>query len=406
MENKPFAGFSYRRKLRDLNPFFWISLVVIFTSCRKESDEPLLLTKGKEESFTALFNEFWGKMNSNYVMWDVDTTDWNRLYNSYAPLFAELRLNRTADRLLAAHYFRQMVKGLSDAHYMITFRDSLLKDSSITPADSRLKQRLHYHLPYDEGYFDRVAQRYLDADYYTASYHIDRNYLLNYIAGTIQQHTLYFRLNGFAIYRVFHSDNNRMKALLNFVFDRIKEENTRGIIIDLRDNRGGDLYDLNYFAGRFIDKPLLYGFSRYKSSSQPVDYSPWMPALITPLPGSKAFTKKIVLLTNLYSASVAELTSMALKALPNTIVIGERTYGANGLLTSEIDLSSGSFNIGDFADIKTASAIFKYKDGRIYEGVGFPPDIEIPYKALSATKSVDEQLEAAIRLCAVSGHSP
>lgn len=53
------------------------------------------------------------------------------------------------------------------------------------------------------------------------------------------------------------------------------------------------------------------------------DYTPWMPAVITPMADSQKFTKKIVILVNMYSISMSEPTTMALKTLPNTTVIGK-----------------------------------------------------------------------------------
>ncbi|MBB6130749.1 S41 family peptidase [Mucilaginibacter lappiensis] len=398
MKNKQAMSWSYK----SLNVYFLkillFIIVAMIMSCRKQLDQQVNPSSEPENNFKDVFNAFWNGMNRNYVMWDIDTTNWNNMYRIFSPAFSKLQIDNPVDRALAAHYLRQMSIGLRDSHYSLEFNDPLLKDSSIIPADIRLKQRPDYHLPYPADYFDQIAQRYLDQPYYAAAYNTDQQHSLRYIAGTIHNHILYFRLNAFSVYRAFNGDNNGMTVLLNFVFNSIKNNNTRGVIFDLRDNTGGDLQDLNFLVGQFISSPLQYGSSRYKSNNNPFDHTPWMPALITPAPGSKKFTKKIVVLVNMHSISMAELTTMALKALPNTVVIGERTYGANGLLTNEEDLNDGSFNVGDFANIQMASALFKFKDNQVYEGVGFPPDIQVSYNESQVGIYVDKQFEKAISL--------
>ncbi|MBB6498829.1 S41 family peptidase [Pedobacter cryoconitis] len=381
--------------------FLKVLLIIVLpltVACRKELAPEINPSGVAGKDFKEIFDAFWNGMNRNYVMWDIDSTNWNEMYRVFSPAFAKLQFSDPADRLKAAHYLRQMTAGLKDSHYTLQFNDPLLADSIMIPADIRLKQRPDYHSPYPADYFDQVAQRYLDQPYYDAAYNTDPEHSLRYIAGTIHHNILYFRLNAFSVYRAFNSDNTRMTTLLNFVFNSIKNNNTAGVIIDLRDNTGGDLQDLNFFSGRFINTPLQYGSSRYKSNNNPLDYTSWMPALVTPVAGSKPYTGKIVVLVNMYSISMAELTTMALKAMPNTTVIGERTYGANGSLTAEADLNGGSFTIGDFAVIKTASAVFKFKDNQIYEGLGFPPDILVPYDQSGVAAYTDKQLEKATSL--------
>ncbi|QNK63470.1 hypothetical protein H7F33_02880 [Pedobacter sp. PAMC26386] len=400
MKNRWNMAMAYRSQKTYLIKVLVFIVLPLTIGCRKQLDQQVNPSVTSANDFNEVFNAFWNGMNRNYVMWDIDKTNWNDMYRIFSPAFSKLQIKDPADRLKAAHYLRQMTIGLTDSHYTLEFNDPLLRDSSIVPANIRLQQRPDYHVPYTADYFDQIAKHYLDQPYYDAAYNTDLQHPLRYIAGTIHHNILYIRFNSFSIYRAFISGNTRMNTLLNFVFNGIKDKSLAGVILDLRDNTGGDLQDLNFFSGQFISAPLQYGSSRYKSNNNPFDYTPWMPAIITPATGSQQFTKKIVVLVNMYSISMAELTTMALKALPNTTVIGERTYGANGLFTSETDLNGGSFNVGDFAVVKTASALFRFKDDRIFEGVGFPPDIQVPYDESTAKIYVDKQLEEATSLFA------
>lgn len=48
--------------------------------------------------------------------------------------------------------------------------------------------------------------------------------------------------------------------------------------------------------------------------------------------------------------------------------------------------------------IQTSSAKFKYIDGKIYEGKGFPPDYAISFNLSALQNGIDSQLEKAIDL--------
>ena len=41
-------------------------------------------------------------------------------------------------------------------------------------------------------------------------------------------------------------------------------------------------------------------------------------------------------------------------------------------------------------------AIFKYIDGKRYEGIGFPPDVNVPFSAAAIAVGDDPQLDSAI----------
>lgn len=368
----------------------------LLLACRKESAEAKDTLIKNEQDFKSVFIDFWSGVNRNYVMWDMDTTNWDQMRHTFLPLFTKLDIKKSSDHLLAVHYLKQMTKGLCDAHFAIQFEEQLLRDSLINPSDERLKQRPVYHRSYPAGYFDLIAKQYLDKPFHEADYNTDVQHQLRYKAGLINENILYFRVNSFSIYRAYHSNNRGIKILLDYVFENLTNPDMKGIILDLRDNLGGDLHDLNFFVGRFIDQPLHYGSSRYKSNNNRFDYTPWMPALIRPMLGVKSFKGKIVVLVNMYSVSMAELTAMALKALPNTIIVGERTRGANGLVSQEVDLNGGAFQISDFAKVTMASAVFKFKDDRLYEGIGFPPDIYVPHPTVLSNR--DMQLEKGIMI--------
>jgi carboxyl-terminal processing protease len=193
---------------------------------------------------------------------------------------------------------------------------------------------------------------------------------------------------------------NSIKPVLQYFFNELSDlpSNIRGIIIDVRSNQGGDLSDLNLLVGHFIDKPLHFGYTQSKSGNGRLDYTPWIKAFVNPQLGAKKITIPIVVLADNVSASLSEAVVMALKVLSNVRFVGETTWGATGPITTQEIFNDGSFEIPNFLRVQTASCRFKYLDDKIYEGIGFPPDINIPFNINELSSNRDTQLEKAISL--------
>ena len=115
--------------------------------------------------------------------------------------------------------------------------------------------------------------------------------------------------------------------------------------------------------------------------------------------GAKSLTKPIVILAERDSVSTSEATVMAVKALPggNGRIVGERTWGAMAPITDNNTFNGGGFPLTTlFREVYMASGMFRYKDGTMYEGVGFPPDVEANYDGRALQIGKDTQLEKAI----------
>jgi len=145
-----------------------------------------------------------------------------------------------------------------------------------------------------------------------------------------------------------------------------------------------------------VGSPLTFGYTRYKNGNGRLDHTPWAPAIITPQPGAQALNIPVVALADAWSVSLAELTTMAIHTMPNGKFIGETTWGANGpLTTTSQPFNGGRFTAANFVDVYTSASEFKYLNGNIYEGKGFPPDIAVPYNEADLIQGRDAALEAA-----------
>ncbi len=374
-------------------------------SCKKNIAGITLPNHYPGTDFNQVFEAFWGGVNNNYVFWSVDTTDWDNMYLVYKPMFGQLDIHNSVDVRRSFQYFSAMTQGFTDSHFQISFFNPTDSDTVVYPAAAR-KKYIAPALPFT--YFSQVIPKRYFGTYYWADSsfadtvagkpHIQH---MGLVTALINSHILYLHLSGFYLKHVIQQLGYTILANgWNDFLTALRDPTvgTRGLIIDMRSNNGGLLEDLNFITGQMITQPLHFGSTREKSGNGRLDYTPWADAIVTPQTGSVAPKSPIVVLTDQHSVSMAELTTMALKTLPNTYVIGDTTWGANGPLNPNIALyGGGQFPFANFGYVYTSSAMFEYKDGKIYEGKGFPPDLYIPYNKDSVAAGLDPQLDAAIK---------
>lgn len=183
----------------------------------------------------------------------------------------------------------------------------------------------------------------------------------------------------------------------------------KGIVVDTRENNGGSLADMYYLLSPLTSKPVTFGYTRTKNGMGRLDYTPWSPMILYPASSSPDTALSqlqikreignipIVALADIYSISMAEMTPMAICALPNGCLIGERTWGGHGPLNNNLnDNYAGSFGNRYFR-VDTSTSLTKNIDGHIYEGIGLTPDIEALYNKDEFLNGNDTQLERAIQ---------
>jgi hypothetical protein len=396
---------------------------IVFLSCHKDISSHNQTGNTVSGNFSQVFDDFWQSMNTNYVFWSIDTTNWDAMHTRYAPLFSSLNLYDTNDQTKATGYFHSMLDGLTDSHFTLS-----IPGATIQPAHDRKLRNPQFI----ENLF-RTAPRIPSLDgrfYYTVAVDslflddklvgidtVSTNANFYAITGTITsnistKHLLYFAFSKFSLVSEYMNGPESVKAVLNRFFTQLENSATDGVIIDLRGNPGGNIEDLNFFVGAFISSDLKIGDTRSKSPCGRLDYGPWEPATVKPRTGFSAFSRPIVVLVDGESVSMAEITALSLKQLPNTTLVGDTTWGAQGPLTQNPDFNDGSFSFGNlstniqtgetlyYGHAFTSSVMFRYIDGKIYEGLGFPPDVELkvtPDQVFLANNFVnDPQLVKAV----------
>ena len=114
--------------------------------------------------------------------------------------------------------------------------------------------------------------------------------------------------------------------------------NSRGLIIDIRDNGGGMLTNIDTFVGRFIEEEITGGYIMHKTGPGHDQFSEPYPITYKPAAeGRIKWSGPIVLLTNRSCFSAANSFAAVMKNLPNVTVVGAKTGGGGGMpFTSEM----------------------------------------------------------------------
>ena len=143
------------------------------------------------------------------------------------------------------------------------------------------------------------------------------------------------------------------------------------LIIDLRDNGGGDLQVVSNIIDSIVPEGIImYYEDKFGNRTEMKSDKDEM-------------TLPIVVLVNGNSASASELMSGALKDYKKATVIGEKTYG-KGVMQNVIGFSDGS-------GMTVTVAKYYTPLGTCVEGTGITPDITV-----TNSGEADTQLKAAI----------
>ncbi len=131
------------------------------------------------------------------------------------------------------------------------------------------------------------------------------------------------------------------------------------VLVDLRGNSGGSLYEANKLTGLFVASGATV---QVKESSGNI--RPWGDGR-----AKQIWKKPIAVLVDRYSASASEIFAGAIQDYKRGIVIGHRTFG-KGTVQRLDDLSSGQ--------IKITESKFYRVSGSSTQAKGIEPDIVLP----------------------------
>jgi hypothetical protein len=304
---------------------------------------------------SAVFDDLWHQVDLHYSFFDLKHINWDSIGASYRPR----ALAATSDERFAV-VLSQMLAQLHDSHVSITPEGvgstmRYVSSAELVPTyvDSRL-----------------IFTRYVLLTDSTADGHVR----FGYVAPTVG----YVRIPSF--------EGSGWDGDMDVALRQLP--NAHALIIDVRDNSGGDYNLAADIASRFTDSRRVYGYIRRRNGPSHSDFTADVPETIEPK--GTHFAGSVYVLANRHAFSSAEDFVLAMRAIPTATIVGDTTGGASGgPITRELP-NGWSFQLSEWIEYTPEHAVF--------DGVGLAPDIVVKATAADYARSVDAALVRAIDL--------
>ncbi len=315
-------------------------LICVFSSCLPEDDF--------DSSPQANFDALWKIIDEKYCFFDYKDINWDEIYAEYQPRIKPDMSDESLFDILG-----KMLAELKDGHVNLvsTFNFSRYWD---------------WYLDYPDNFDEKIQENYLGRDYYIAS-------------------SINYKVLDDNIGYMYYSDFSRTVGRSNL--DQIinKFSLCRGIIIDVRNNSGGLLTNVDIIASRFTNEKVLVGYSQYKTGKGHNDFSDFQSKYLEPSNRIR-YQKTVVVLTNRRCFSATNDFVSVMKVLPNVTIMGDKTGGGGGFpLSSELP-NGWSIRF---------SACPNYDSNMDNIEFGIEPDIKVFMEGDDMQKGIDSIIEAA-----------
>jgi len=332
-----------------IRPIIFIATMFSLASCASSFlEEP---STDKKE----VFEYAWKTIDERYSYFEMKDIDWNAVHDRFEPVISNSMTDEQFFDTLGV-----MVDLLKDGHTGIT-----------SPFNS------HFYI----GFFTRGLENYdhrLIVDNY---YHSWGNR-----KGSFYHTALADNQVGYIAYSDF--SNSFTDEDLDYLLTKYKD--TKGIILDIRNNFGGSINNVFQLTKRFAkEKTLLYK-SRVKTGPGHNEFSEPVETWIEPVDSTKVgYYGKVCLLTNRKVYSAATMLTLSMRELPNVTVVGDTTGGGLGLPIG-VELPNGW-------QVHFAGNQMLGVDGSPKYEMGVPPDIQVDMTEEDRAKGYDTIIETAIK---------
>lgn len=330
-------------------PLLYVISFVCLTSCIDEDERP--------DTPAGNFEALWQIIDEHYCFFDYKQheygLDWQAVYNKY-----KVRVN---DRMTEVQLFEVLCDMLAE-----------LRDGHVNLSSSYDYGRYWtWQEAYPKNFSDSLERKYLGTDYKISS-------------------AMYYRVLddniGYIRYESFQDpigEGNLDDVLSYFAL-------CRGIIVDIRNNGGGDLTNAERLASRFVQEKILTGYMQHKTGKGHNDFSSLEPQYLEPSSNLR-WHKPVCVLTNRSVFSAANEFAVMMRALPNVKLVGDHTGGGSGMPMSS-SLPNG-WRV-------RFSACPMYDKNKQQTEFGIAPDLSVSLTDEDTQRGIDTIIEAARKIIA------
>lgn len=298
------------------------------------------------------FEALWHIIDEHYCFLDQKQealgVDWNEVHRRYAE-----RITSSMTRKQTFEVLAEMLGELQDGHVNLYAAHDMGRNWS-------------WQENYPPNFYADIQERYLGTDYL--------------IAGSLK----YRILEDNIAYLTCPSFANAMgDGNLDEIFYYLRL--CHGLILDLRDNGGGNLTNAERLAARFTNERLHVGWFRHKTGPGHNDFSEPVAEYLDASTGVR-WQKPVVVLTNRGCYSSANAFIRDMKCCPLVTVMGDQTGGGSGMPFSS-ELPNG------WTVRFSASPMYDKDMNHIEQGIA--PDIQVSMTEADRQRGVDTLIEAA-----------
>jgi hypothetical protein len=323
-----------------------LSVMIACVGCEK-----LVGMKEPPADPVAVFDECWQVVDKNYALFTVKNINWDSVYAVTRPL---VNPSTTESGLF---------KILADAL-------GFLKDGHVT-LDSKTSRYTYeeFYKGFPQNFnFENVKKTYLHNEFRQTDavvYKIVDNVGYLYYASFAE--TI--------------SDNDLVKVMNEL-------SSTKGLILDVRSNSGGNLSNANKLFSHFIAAQKLVKYEVQKNGAEHNDFDKKQAVYASPA-ATGYYNKPVVVLTNRSCFSACNDFVMYMSYLSNVRIVGDQT-GGGGSIPAEYLLANGW-------TLRYSSSLTLSPDNVSAEN-GILPDVYATITPIDETNGKDPILEKAYQL--------
>ena len=297
------------------------------------------------------FEALWSIIDKNYCFFEYKDIDWSSIYDEYEPRITSEMSNESLFKLMG-----EMLAELKDGHVNLT-------------ASHDITRYWEWHENYPPNFDTEVQKSYLQKDYSITS---GMRYKI------LEDNV------GYIYYGSFSSDVS--ESGLDQILNRMAI--CKGLIIDVRNNGGGSLSNVEKIASRFFNERTLVGYISHKIGPGHNDFSELYPKY-TESSNRVRYQKPVVVITNRGCYSATNEFVSIMKHAKNVTTIGDKTGGGSGLPFSS-ELPNG------WSIRFSASPMFNAKKEHIEFGI--EPDVFVNMSQVDIDENRDTIIEKAREL--------
>jgi carboxyl-terminal processing protease len=318
------------------------------------------------------FEELWKTFHTRYPFFELRNVDWQKQYDTYRPKVTR----ETSDDALF-DIFCKMIAPLHDGHVEL-----------ITTAKGKRKKR--YFNPEKKP---RFWQEFTSQEIKQLLKTTEKTLVANGFGRPTEGRAWmlhYCRSQTFGYIRILELEGVKKRNLIA-ALDEISDDlkSLDGVIIDIRNNPGGDDNTAITIINRFCDRKRVAFHRKTKIGPHEDDFTSLKTWYIQPR-GDAQLIVPIVLLTCDSVFSGGEVFALAIKRLPHVTIIGDHT---NGIFSYQLEkkLPNGWRYRLSYQKYFSADMV-------CYEGKGVPVDIKLLNRKADIENGIDPLIIRALKV--------